>query len=263
MHALNEVVIEDPGPDLIEKFECVLVLDTSTPTQLGALVEHLHEPIIIDHHLRTSNWDGIAKIYYCDDSKTSCAEIIHQILKASGKTIDRDTGIALMAGIITDTGRFKFAKPETFKTFMDIMSECGVQPNEVLQIVESNNNLDRSQRIAHLKAAQRLKYETIADKIVVTSIVGAFESSACKYLLMLGAEIAFVASQKGDGLRISAKAKPALVKQGLHLGRFLNEVGQECDCDGGGHAGVGGLNGVGDPEAILKICTEKIRDWLL
>jgi nanoRNase/pAp phosphatase (c-di-AMP/oligoRNAs hydrolase) len=263
LQALNEEVIEDPGPDDIERFERIFVLDTSTPTQLGALAEHLKGPIIIDHHLRNTSWDGLAEIYYCDDTKTSCAEIIYQILKASAKPIERVTGIALMAGIITDTGRFKFAKPETFKTFMDIMSESGVQPDEVLQIVETDNNYDRSQRIAHLKAAQRLKYEMIADKIVVTSIVGAFESSACKYLLMLGADIAFVASQKGNELRISAKAKQALVKQGLHLGKFLNEVGLECDCDGGGHPGVGGLNGVGDPEAILKICTEKLRDWLL
>lgn len=262
MSALKVEVIIDPSADELNNYKRVVVLDTSTPSQLGTLVEHLHAPIIIDHHARTSNWAELSKIYYCDDTKTSCAEIIHQILKASNKTIDRATGIALMAGIITDTGRFKFAKLETFRTFNEIMLESDVRPDEVLQIVESSDNLDRSQRIAHLKSAQRLKYEVIHDKIVATSIVGAFESSACKHLLILGADIAFVASQKDDEVRISAKATHAQVNQGLHLGKFLNEVGQDCGCEGGGHAGVGGLNGTGDPEAILKICTEKLRDWL-
>ena len=99
----------------------ITICGSGEPTlhsQLGELIEHIEEPIIIDHHARTGYWEGISGIYYCDDSKTSCAEIIFQVLKVANKNLDKTIGLALMAAIITDTGRFKFANFETFKTFM-------------------------------------------------------------------------------------------------------------------------------------------------
>ena len=83
-------------------------------------------------------------MYYCDASKTSCAEIIYQILKKAGIEIDRPIALALSAGIITDTARFKFANLETLRTFIEIMTESGMELKEVLQIVESGNHLDIS-----------------------------------------------------------------------------------------------------------------------
>ena len=39
---------------------------------------------------------------------------------------------------------------------------------------------------------------------------------------------------------------------GLHLGKMLEDVGNETKNDGGGHGGAAGLIGIGDVEAIAE-----------
>jgi nanoRNase/pAp phosphatase (c-di-AMP/oligoRNAs hydrolase) len=263
LEELGFEVLIDPDPEVIENFEKYLVLDTSSPSQLGGLVEHIEAPIVIDHHTRTDNWDELSKIYYCDESKKSCAEIIYELLVEAGIELDKTTGFALLAGIITDTGRFKFANNETLSTFSEIMARSGIELDQILNLVDTDNNFDHSQKIAHLKSAQRLKFESLKGVIIANSVVGAFESSSCKNLLMLGADVAFVGSQQGNEVRINGKAKPFLLDQGLHLGKIMDAVGKDCECEGGGHPGVGGLNGDGDVEAVLNICVGKVKDWLM
>ena len=84
----------------------------------------------------------------------------------------------------------------------------------------------------------------------------AFEASVCKALLFLGADIAFVGSQRGEHFRISARATQAMVRNGVHLGKLLGGVGSETTNGGGGHPGAAGLTGTGDVEAILNISLE-------
>lgn len=259
---INVEILIDPDPEIFKNFKQFIVLDTSSPSQLGPMIDNVEAPIVIDHHTRTDKWDGRSKLYYCDETKKSCAEIIYDILNAAGKELDKNVGIALLSAIITDTGRFKFANNETLSTFTDILSRSGVELGEIISLIETGNHLDNSQKIAHLKSAQRLKYDSHKGVIIANSIVGAFEASACKNLLTLGADIAFIGSQKGEEVRVNAKARPSLVNQGLHLGKFMDAVGKDCGCEGGGHPGVGGLNGIGEVEAVLNICMGKIREWL-
>jgi nanoRNase/pAp phosphatase (c-di-AMP/oligoRNAs hydrolase) len=78
----------------------------------------------------------------------------------------------------------------------------------------------------------------------------------CKALLDLGADIAFVGSQRGEMFRISARATQAMVRKGVHLGKLLGAVGTETTNGGGGHPGAAGITGTGDVEAILNISVD-------
>jgi nanoRNase/pAp phosphatase (c-di-AMP/oligoRNAs hydrolase) len=81
-------------------------------------------------------------------------------------------------------------------------------------------------------------------------------------MLSLGADIAFVGSQRGEEFRVSARARQDVVRMGLHLGKLLEDVGAETSNDGGGHGGAAGLVGIGDVEAILNICMSRSLDFL-
>lgn len=230
----------------------ILILDTSGPEQIEGELD-LPEAIVVDHHMKNDKWAG-ARIYYCDDTKSSCSEIVLELLKSADKKISREVGLSLMYGILTDTGYFKFAKPGALVTFAELMKEHNVQMDEAMGLV--GVDIDISERISQLKGAQRLKYWKIGDYIVAVSQGSAFEASVCKALLGLGADAVFVGSQRGDQFRISARANPALVRKGLHLGKLLGSVGSETTNGGGGHPGAAGITGVGDVEAILNICAE-------
>ena len=245
-------VVVNPNPDDYEK---IFVVDTSTPSLLGNLAKDIRKPIIIiDHHAKTS-WEN-AKLYYHDE-KPSCAEIIYEILKKANFKMNKNVGMALLSGIITDTGRFRRADVETLKIFTSIMEETKITMDEVLSLVEEK--LEKSEKIALLKAGQRLKYETVNDFVLAYSMIGAFEGSASRALTSLGADVAVVGRQKNNEFVVIARSKNNIP---VHLGRMMDEIGRETNTGGGGHKGAAGLNGVGDAEAMVNICVQKLKEKL-
>jgi nanoRNase/pAp phosphatase (c-di-AMP/oligoRNAs hydrolase) len=240
------------------RHERILILDTSGPEQLEGDFD-LSKAMVVDHHARNPKWES-AKLYYCDDTKSSCSEIVYELLEAAGKGIARDVAKALMYGMLTDTGYFKFSKPATLITFSELMQLHGIQMDEVMGLVDVETDI--SERISQLKGAQRLKYWKVGNYIVAISQGSAFEASVCKALLSLGADVVFVGSQRGDQFRISARATQAMVRKGVHLGKLLGVVGSETTNGGGGHPGAAGLTGIGDVEAILNISAESTMKLL-
>ncbi len=240
-----------------ESYDEVVVLDTSSPELLDMEDVDLEGAIVIDHHADSGRWGGA--LYYGDDSKRSCAEIIKEILDRAGKKVDEKMGLALLAGMITDSGHFRYATPELMRTFADIMEEAGVEIDRAFDL--TNMDQEVSERISQLKGGQRLRFRRVGDYIAATSHSSAYESSVCRSLIILGADVAFVGSQKEDDVRISARAKQDLVRKGLHLGRMMEKIGIETGNEGGGHDGAAGLRGTGDNEAILNICMEKALEF--
>ena len=244
--------IEVRETDIDLEGQRVLILDTSGPDQIPLKIDYSNS-IVVDHHARNSAWDG-TKLYLCDDTKASCAEIVYELLKSAGKQVDREVALALMVGILTDTGNFKYARPESMIAFAELMETHGTHMDEAIDLVSLD--VDLSEKISQLRGAQRLKYWKVGDRIVATSQGSAFEASVCKALLHLGADIAFVGSQRDETFRISARATQDIVRKGVHLGKLLNGVGSETSNGGGGHPGAAGISGIGDVEAMLNISAE-------
>lgn len=242
-------VVDTPEPPPRDR---LLVLDTSGPEQLPEGID-LTDAIVVDHHTRNSKWDS-ARFYYTDDSKSSCAEIVVELVKAGDRRISRDSALALMLGMLTDTGTFKFSRPAMLRTYAGLMEEHDIHMDEVLDLLSVETDI--SERVSQLRGAQRLKYWKVGEHIVAASQGSAFEASVCKGLISLGADIAFVGSQRGEMFRISARATQAVVRKGVHLGKLLGDVGSETSNGGGGHPGAAGLTGKGDVEAILNISVE-------
>jgi nanoRNase/pAp phosphatase (c-di-AMP/oligoRNAs hydrolase) len=238
-------------PDL-SQYDKVIVVDTASPDRLGDYQKDLGNLIVIDHHMKGDKWQ--AKYHYTDENRSSCSEIIYEILRLGSREITHKIGIALCAGILTDSGKFSYADSKTMRIFSDIMEEGKVGMDEVLSIFSDDHETDYSKRISRLKGAQRLKYERISGYIIATSFVGSFESSVCVSLLNIGADCAFVGSQRGEDFRISGRANQTLVSVGMHLGDLFSQIGSENGCEGGGHDGAAGLTGTGDVEAFLNIC---------
>ena len=238
-------------------FDKVVVLDTSSPDQLAPLSDLPGRCIVVDHHARNERWAG--HMYYCDDTRRSCSEIVAQMLRESGMRVPRDAALALLAGMLTDSGHFKYATPALLRSFAELMESHSIEMDEVYDLVDLEQDI--SERISQLKGAQRVRFERVGDRLVAISLGSAFESSVCKSLLGLGADVAFVGSQRGEQFRVSARARADVVRMGMHLGKLLGDVGTETAGDGGGHGGAAGLMGLGDVEAILNICMSRALDF--
>ena len=229
------------SPDL-SQYNNVVILDASTPSQLGISQELSVEPIVIDHHACNDVWD--TEYYYCDDSKSSCAELVLELLDFIKFDLTQRSILAILVGILADTGQFKYANHDSFVNFARLLDLGKLTMADVLTIFGESEQKGISQRIAHLKGAQRLRFQRLNGYLVAVSQLSSFEAAMCKKLIDLGADVAFVGSQHGDEVRISARASNELVNKGLHLGEFFQSLGSDLLIEGGGHAGAAGLNGI-------------------
>lgn len=259
---ISKVVAERMGATVVEEadpadYDLVVVVDTSSPDQLESMSDVPPGSVVIDHHARSEKWSGC--VYYCDESKRSCAEIVIELIQMAGREIDREMGLVLLVAMLTDSGHFRYASPELLRTYGELLASTGVGIDEVFGLTDMEQDI--SERIAQLKGGQRLKFDRVGSYIVAISHGSSFESSVSKSLLSLGADVAFVGSQRNHKFRVSARARQEMVRKGLHLGRMLEDIGFETANDGGGHPGAAGLIGEGDVEAMLNICMRRTMDF--
>jgi len=238
----------------ISEYEQVVVVDTSSPEQFKpAEIKIPDGSIVIDHHRPTGKWENVQ--FVCDDGKNACCELVYEIICSSGIEISRDVGMALLCGMLTDSGHFSFANTDMLRVFAEIMDKTGINMDEAMNFPRSDVGM--SERVAVLKGMERSKFDRIGNMIVATSYGGSFEASVCKSLLNAGADVVFVGSQRDERFRLSARADQDMVRNGIHLGEIMKDLGKETETDGGGHAGAAGLSGVGDVEAMLHVCMQR------
>ena len=259
---VSKMVMEKVGLEVLETFniddyDLIVTVDTSSPDQLmqdTALPKE--KTFVIDHHQRNGKWDGYES--YIDDSKVACAEIILDLIRECDIEITRDMGIMLLGGMLTDSGHFQFADTALLNDFSYVMEKTGIQMDEAMTLTRSEPSM--SERVSVMKCVERSKFDRVGDMIVATSYGGSFEAAGCKALLLAGADVVFVASQREDNFRLSARATQEMVRRGLNLGEIVKDIGSETVTDGGGHEGAAGLSGVGDIEAMLHICMQRTME---
>ena len=125
VEALDIDLVEKPDP---ADYDFTVVVDTSTQAQLNAI--ELSEYAVVDHHSTCSLKDGAE--FYIHKKVSSTAEIVFEILKSMEAPIMPKSAIALMTGIITDTGNFKYATPSSFKIMAEIIENSGVEYGQVV-----------------------------------------------------------------------------------------------------------------------------------
>ncbi len=244
-------VVDKPNPS---EYDITLVVDTSTSSQLNDI--KLGKYCVIDHHSTTALTENAE--FYLHRNATSTAEIVFDILKCMDAPIMRRTALGLLTGIVTDTGHFKHATSETFRNVAEIVITSGVEYADVLEMMAATPQ-DISMRIAMLKCATRATIERIDDWLVVCSHVNSFGGAASSMFLNIGADVAFIGTERDDTIRVSGRAKREAVNVGVNLGKIMEEISFRYEGTGGGHAGAAGIDVVADMNEILNECKERVR----
>ncbi len=245
----------DVDPD-VSGYSLVIIVDSSSPLQVSeGDVSGWPRYWVVDHHPDHNHWEGGI---YVDQDRSACVEIALQMALLSGCGIDSVMAISGIAGIVADTGKFRFSKPGDFQSVGFLLEGSDVNMEVVLGIIEGDDYFDVSKKLAQLKALRRVRYERVGDQIVATSKVASFEAAAARALLVVGADVVFIGARKRDEIRISTRAKPHIIRSGVHLGHFMEMIGKETGNQGGGHEGAAGLNGKGDIGRALDMCMKRM-----
>ena len=249
----------------IEEADVIILLDTNTVQQLGEWSDRVKKSkaalIVIDHHASHPETEGLATLSVADEKASSTCEIVYRLFKEAQVDLAPIEAQALFLGIAFDTRHFVLANSLTFQVIADLV-EAGVKAEETLPLLSLPMAL--SERIARLKASRRLRLVKINEWLVAFSNVSAYQASAARALISLGAHVAVVAGEKGERIQVSLRAAQDFHKKtGVHLGRDVAKpLGEYLRGMGGGHAVSAGANGVGEVETCLKRCLGLLREKL-
>lgn len=235
----------DPWPHP-ENFRTVVAVDTSSRSQLGRLGPRVAHPCLVDHHAYGDLQEGApAKAW--DPTRASCAEVALALLDLAGVEPSRRAALALLAGLVADTARFRHADPRALRDAARLSEVSGAKLEDVYSLLDADEEEqegdEASRRKATLVAAQRMTIDAVNGWMLATSEVGAFDAAAALALVKAGADVAVVSRERRDRSRLSLRASPRALAKGLHLGQLANEAAIEVGWSGGGHEGAAGMSG--------------------
>jgi len=249
----------------VEKADVIVLLDTNTIQQLNNLAERVKSSkapiIVIDHHASHPETEKLAEVCITNEETSSTCEIVYTFFKEMNVKPSEDEAKALFLGIAFDTRHFVLANSSTLKTIAELI-DAGVNVQETLPLLSLP--MDFSERVARLKACRRARLFKISEWIIALSHVSAYQASAARALIELGAHVAVVGGQKDESVEISLRCTREFhTKTGIHLGRDIAKpLGEFLHGMGGGHASAAGVNGVGDVETGLKRFLRLLKERL-
>jgi phosphoesterase RecJ-like protein len=261
---LRYLPLELAAQPRIEEADLIILLDTNTIQQLNELGKRImpNQPlVVIDHHASHPETERMATILMADEEASSTCEVVYHFFKEVDAKPTPNEAKAIFLGIAFDTRHFIIATSDSLKIVAELI-EAGVNTQEVLPILSLP--MQYSERIARLKAANRVKLLKIKDWLIALSHANAYQASACRSLITLGAHVAVVAGQKGGEIQVSLRAtREFYAETDIHLGRDLAQpLGEFLGGMGGGHSVSAGANGKGNVDASLQFCKKLLKKKL-
>ncbi|MGQ9723354.1 MAG: DHH family phosphoesterase [Candidatus Jordarchaeum sp.] len=268
LNKISSIILEDLKISLaeivnLEIFDAFIAVDTNNVEQLGCyhMVPTFLKPIIfIDHHTPHIYTTQITQYVITDETSSSTAEIVYKLFKEADIKPDPETAMALLLGITYDSKHFLLATGSTFKAATDLIDAGADYPSVIEKL---RTHMPRSERIARLKAMNRMQIHDFKNWLVTVSNVSAYEASACRALMEAGADIAIVGAKRKNEIRISARATQNIHKKtGINLGKLMEELGTIVKGVGGGHSTAAGFNGEENHAKAIKHLLKLIEKHL-
>lgn len=140
--------IRVPDEELLAVCDCFVLIDGNHPARFGAmrpLLEAAGKPLfLIDHHL-----DAPVELFegmLWSPEASSTAWLVYTLVRDTAPDlIDADMASALYAGIVTDTGSFRFESvtAETHLAVADLVQRGGIRPFEIHERIYDNRSVSQ------------------------------------------------------------------------------------------------------------------------
>lgn len=153
--------VESLGPeaDKPKKFGAVITADSPNIERLGAVASLIAEDaavLNIDHHVSNERFGGVN---YIDESASSSSELVYLLIKELGLVLEPAAAEYLYAGLITDTGRFRFSNtsPAALRAAAELV-EAGARPERISEKMYYNNTPETIAALGELLFSVRLHF---------------------------------------------------------------------------------------------------------
>lgn len=169
----NELVKFVPERDgkLLLDADVLFALDMNNPGRLRSMEKYFVESkatkIIIDHHLGVQDFVDYKLI---DTDSPATAEIVYKYLTAyDPNIIDKEIAEGLYAGIMTDTGSFRFPRTdgEVHRITAHLL-DLGVDPFYIYHNLYEENSLGRTRLLGEMLSGVELAYDGRVSYVGIT-----------------------------------------------------------------------------------------------
>ena len=152
----NVIKVFDEDEKCVQKIidaELIFTLDFNNLVRISAMKDHVKKSnaklIMIDHHENPADY---ADFMYSEPNMSSTCEMIYHFIEKMGNidTIDKNISRSLYAGIMTDTGSFKF--PCTTELTHQVISnllKTGISHSDIHNHIYDNNKFERVQLLSY------------------------------------------------------------------------------------------------------------------
>ncbi|MFL0195904.1 bifunctional oligoribonuclease/PAP phosphatase NrnA [Clostridium sp. WILCCON 0269] len=234
--------------------ECVIVLDCGDVKRINADLNFENKAytlINIDHHVSNELYGDFN---YVDTNAAAVSEIVYQMLRLMGITIDKGIAECLYTSIITDSGSFKYPSTTSVThTIAGDLINTGIDFSKIHRIVFENKKFERIKLYGKAMEAMELA----GDKICVIEItkhmlleVGITKDIDTSDIIDMGmkidtVEVGILLKEVEKGVKVSLRSKSKVDV------RKIAEV-----FNGGGHLRASGLT-------VLDKSIIEVRDMVL
>ena len=220
----------------------VIIVDSAGPNQPGIVLPNVPK-CIIDHHSAGTSFEYNDEDMEINWDTCSTAEIILAWAeKFVPSRIDESTRKLLLAGIVTDTGRFRHANSAALSAAGRLTESGEIDFSQFIEEIESIE-LNNSQRVAIAKALSRVETLNTGEWFLSYTRAGTNEGIVARSLITAGADVALVSRQSQGQTRLTARASRSATKGGVHVGELMQKMVDRSGGEGGGHAGAAGWTG--------------------
>ncbi|MFH1199820.1 MAG: DHH family phosphoesterase, partial [Candidatus Micrarchaeota archaeon] len=232
--------VEPFGGDLsnLNRWDNLVFVDVSSSAMLGVLADALpsfHGKVIaVDHH---AHGNPLNCDYYCDESKSSCSEIIADVAVALGRRLNGRQASLLALGVLSDSARLKSASSGTVISLAGLLAQSPADFADLQSVLDVHHT--PFERIEAIQSVQSASIERKGDAVAAFCAVKSHEHNAAEALVSLGADIAVALNGANGKISVIKGGNPAVAA--VHCGELARAVAGEFGGSGGGHEMVAGL----------------------
>lgn len=232
-------------PSWPAKIGGIIIVDAASESQTGVDIPKGVPICVIDHH-DTCDWIfGEQDLEIRSDARATTQIVFQYLKEKSSNSLTDEVRKLLLAGLITDTGRFKHADKASLECASQILEGAGFEYQEFVEHIQ-NEDINSSERGAILKALSRCQSTECGVWNLVHTHAGIHEGKVAGILIQTGAEVALVSRFRDGETRLTARAPRSSTINGVHLGEMMQKLSETLGGEGGGHDGAAGWSGKTD-----------------
>ena len=235
----------------IQEYDLAIALDCASIRLLNGFAKYFDNAkvkVAIDHHSSNTMY---ADYNFISQDSPACAQLLLVAFSYFGIEVTKEIGTCILAGIITDTGGFRYSTvtAETFR-FVAELCEKGVKVSQIYDKVYSSKTRAKFEFLEEGKIAYT--YITKADEEKVGAENGDYDGIVENGRDVEGVEVSLFLRETSKGIKASIRSK-----------NYVNAAEVAMMFSGGGHLRAAGCSNLpGTIEQVKNQMINRIRSCL-